>query len=83
MYNQTLSLGTLNLFLLNLLGLLQTQGSGELMNRPTLVPQGSPTPPYIMFPLPAARERHHSVPEIGEKEMNYLFKELYRLRVMT
>ena len=39
--------------------------------------------PHIRFALPTTRERRLSMPEIGEKERNYLFKELYRLRVMT
>ena len=39
--------------------------------------------PHTRFALPAARERCLSMPETGEKERNYLFKKLYRLRVMT
>ena len=37
-------------------------------------------PPYTRFALPATRERHLSVPEIGEKERDYLFKEIYKLK---
>ena len=35
-------------------------------------------PPCTRFTLPATRERHLSMPEIGEKERDYLFKELYK-----
>ena len=45
-----------------------------------LLPNG---PPHSRFALPATRERCLSMPEIGEKERNYLFKEIYRLGVMT
>ena len=37
-------------------------------------------PPCTRFTLPAARKRHLSMPEIGEKERDYLFKELYKLK---
>ena len=37
-------------------------------------------PPHTRFTLPATRERHLAMPEIGEKERDYLFKELYRLK---
>ena len=37
-------------------------------------------PPCTRFALPAARERCLSMPEIGEKERDYLFKELYKLK---
>ena len=40
-------------------------------------------PPCTRFTLTAARERCLSMPEIGEKERDYLFKKLYRFRVMT
>ena len=36
--------------------------------------------PHTRFALPAARERRLSKPEIGEKERDYLFKELYKLK---
>ena len=36
-------------------------------------------PPRTRFALPATRERHLSMPEIGEKERDYLFTKLYRL----
>ena len=39
--------------------------------------------PCTRFALPDARERCFSMPEIGEKERNYLFKKLYRFRIMT
>ena len=45
-----------------------------------LLPNGLPP---CALRSPAPRERHLSMPEIGEKERNYLFRELYRLRVMT
>ena len=54
-----------------------------LPNGPTLVLQGSPSPPYYVqfsFTLPITRERHLSMPEIGEKERDYLLKELYKLK---
>ena len=38
-----------------------------LLNEPTFMLRGSP--PCTRFALPAARERHLSVPEIGEKEL--------------
>ena len=41
-----------------------------LPNRPTL---GLHPPPCTRFALPAAREKHLSMPEIGEKERDYLF----------
>ena len=50
-----------------------------LPNGPTLVLQGVPLPPCTRFTLPAARERHLSMPEIGEKERDYLFKKLHKL----
>ena len=37
-------------------------------------------PSCIRFTLPTARERWFSLPEIGEKERVYLFKELYKLK---
>ena len=37
-------------------------------------------PPHTRFALPATREKRLSVPEIGEKEREYLFKELYKLK---
>ena len=37
-------------------------------------------PPHTRFALPATRERHLSIPEIGENERDYLFKELYKLK---
>ena len=37
-------------------------------------------PPCTRFVLPTARERHLSMTEIGEKERDYLFKELYKLK---
>ena len=37
-------------------------------------------PPRTRFALPAARKRHLSMPEIGKKERDYLFKELYKLK---
>ena len=40
-------------------------------------------PPCTRFTLPTARERRLSMPETGEKEKDYLFKKLYRLRVIT
>lgn len=43
-----------------------------------LVPGGRP--PRTRFALPAARERGLSVPEAGEKDRDYLFKELYELK---
>ena len=36
--------------------------------------------PHTRFTLPAAREKRLSMPEIGEKERDYLFKELYKLK---
>ena len=44
-----------------------------------LLPKGPPlflwgSPPPTRFTLPASRERCLSMPEIGEKERNYLFK---------
>ena len=51
-----------------------------LPNGPTLV---LGPPPRTRFALPAARERRLSMPEIGEKEKEYLFKKLYRLSIMT
>ena len=44
-----------------------------LLNGPALVLWGS-LPPRIKFALPATREGHLSMPEIGEKERDYLFK---------
>ena len=35
-------------------------------------------PPHTRFALPVTRERCLSMPEIGEKERDYLFKELYK-----
>ena len=37
-------------------------------------------PPRTRFALLTARGRHLSMPEIGEKERYYLFKELYKLK---
>ena len=37
-------------------------------------------PPRTRFALPITRERRPSRPEIGEKEQDYLLKELYRLK---
>ena len=37
-------------------------------------------PSRTRFTLPTARERHLSMPETGEKERDYLFKELYKLK---
>ena len=42
-----------------------------------------PGSPCTRFPLPSARKLWLSMSEIGEKERNYLFRKLYRLRVMT
>ena len=56
----------------------QTRGGGggeryTITERtPHFLPGGSPPP--TRFALPSARERHLSMPEIGEKERNYLFK---------
>ena len=36
--------------------------------------------PCTRFALPTTRERRLSMLEIGEKERNYLFKELYKLK---
>ena len=36
--------------------------------------------PHSRFTLPTARERRLSMPEIGKKERNYLFKEVYKLK---
>ena len=36
--------------------------------------------PRTKFTLPAVREWHFSMPKIGEKERDYLFKELYKLK---
>ena len=47
------------------------------------LPLCSGGPPTTRFALPTDRERHLSMPEIGEKERDYLFKKLYMLRVMT
>ena len=38
------------------------------------------SPPHTTFALLAARERRLSMPEIGEKERDFLFKELYKLK---
>ena len=54
-----------------------------LPNGPPSCASGVPSPPRTKFALSAARERCLSIPEIGEKERNYLFQKLYRLRVMT
>ena len=35
---------------------------------------------HTRFTLPATRERHLSMPEIGEEERDYLFKELHKLK---
>ena len=43
----------------------------------------SPGVPCTRFALPAARELQLSMPEIGEKERNYLLKSYTDLRVMT
>ena len=67
---------------------LQNRPGGEevndilLPNGPTLVLRGSPHQ-RTRLALPAPRERCFSMPEIGEKERDYLFKEFYRLRVTT
>ena len=37
-------------------------------------------PPCTRFTFPAVRERCLSMPEIGEKERDYLFKKLYKLK---
>ena len=37
-------------------------------------------PPHTRFALPTARERRLSMPEIGEKERDYLFKKLHKLK---
>ena len=37
-------------------------------------------PPRTRLALPTTRERRLSMPEIGEKERDYLFKELYKLK---
>ena len=50
---------------------------------PFLLLESCPPPPRTRFAVPATRETGLSMPEVGEKERNYLFKELYRLRVMT
>ena len=51
-----------------------------LPNEPTIMLWGLP---LTRFTLPAARERSLSMLEIDEKKRGYLFKKLYRLRVMT
>ena len=65
---------------------------GMLQNGPVevgndiLLPNGPPLllgSPCIKFTLPAARKLQLSMPEIGEKERNYLFKSYTNLRVMT
>ena len=43
-------------------------------------PLCSGVPPCTRFTLPTARERRLSMPETGEKEKDYLFKELYKLK---
>ena len=48
---------------------------------PPLCSGGPPT--HTRFALPTARERCLSMPEIGEKDRDYLFKKLDRIRVMT
>ena len=62
-------------------------GWGELTiyyHQMDLCPLCSRSPPHrTRFTLPTAREKKISMPEIGEKERNYLFKKLYRFRVMT
>ena len=44
---------------------------------PLLFSEGPP--PRTKFALPTTKERRLSMPEIGEKERDYLFKELYKL----
>ena len=65
------------------LNVTEQTGGGEndilLPNGHTLVLCLSPAP-RTRFTLPAARERHLSMPEIGEKERDYLFKELHKLK---
>ena len=51
-----------------------------LPNGPTLVLRGVHPSPRTRFALPASRERHLSMPETDEKERDYLFKELYKLK---
>ena len=60
-------------------------GSNDILlpNGPTLVLRGPSPAPHTRFALPTARKRRLSMPEIGEKKRDYLFKKLYRLRVMT
>ena len=62
--------------------LLQTQGGVNdilLPNGPTLVLRESPRP-VLGSPCPPPRKRCLSMPEIGEKDRDYLFKELYTLK---
>ena len=62
--------------------LLQTQGGVNdilLPNGPTLVLRESPRP-VLGSPCPPPRKRCLSMPEIGEKERDYLFKELHKLK---
>ena len=37
-------------------------------------------PPHTRFTLPTARKRRLSMPEIGEKERDYVFKDLCKLK---
>ena len=64
------------------LNVTEQTGGGEndilLPNGHTLVLQGSS--PHTRFTLPTTQERHLSMPEIGEKERDYLFKELHKLK---
>ena len=45
---------------------------------PPLCSRGPPN--HTRFSLPATRERRLSMPEIGEKERDYLLKEIYKLK---
>ena len=82
-YSATSSKCILLFFPLSICGYVteETQGGGTIyyyrMDPPLC--SGGP-PPLTRFALPATRERHLSVPDIGEKERDYLFKELYKLK---
>ena len=70
------------LFLASAPGTEQTQGRGwtiyyDRMD-PPLCSRGPL--PHTRFTLPTTRERHLSTPEVGEKERDYFFKELYKLK---
>ena len=57
-------------------------GDGQMIHYYRMDPplcSGGP-PHHTGFSLPTIRERHFSMPEIGEKERDYLFKELYKLK---